>query len=177
MKNNALERLFNYDNTSKPDYSIDEQLASGDELDEFSLDGMSDTSRMALFNRVGKHIEEPEFIKEDPGFVNEEPKFIEEDPKPVIKEKLPEKVIVESAEEVEVELPVIEKPKVKPVKKVSKEVKKMDKKKEVTNSSIDVLLDKLCQTLLEELKQSDVTIFNFDKEQMEVLYDHIINKL
>lgn len=163
MKNNALERLFNYDNTSKPDYSIDEQLASGDELDDFSLDGMSDTSRMALFNRVGKHVEEPEFIKEDP--------------KPVIKEKLPEKVIVESTEEVEVEMPVIEKPKAKPVKKVSKEVKKMDKKREVANSSIDVLLDKLCQTLLEELKNSDVTIFNFDKEQMEVLYDHIINKL
>lgn len=136
----ALDRLFNYETISEDRYSVDEQFASGNEAEGFSLEDMSEKSRDALMSKL------------------------EGKPKKKVEPKVEEEVIAKPKPKIKQEV----------VKEVIKEEPRVISKKVATPDSI---LDKLVELLLEEIQKTEISILNFNKEEMSIIYNRLIDKV
>lgn len=88
----ALDRLFNYETVSEDRYSVDEQFASGNEAEGFSLEDMSEKSRDALMSKLEgkpkKKVEpkvEEVVVKPKPKVKQEIREEVKEEPKVITK--------------------------------------------------------------------------------------------
>ena len=157
MANDALERLFNSNNQEQSNYSLDEQMESAND-DDF-LEGMSDSSKSALFKATEVTLDEIDTSQdeEDDGIILSKVEEVEKNENKDLfnnignTEKTPRKK---------------RKPKTNIEQKESSNI----------SSNCNPIMDQLAKDIIDDLRKRNYKISRFDDSMMELIFAYMYNK-
>lgn len=174
MSQNALERLFNNNNDSHREYTLEEQMASAEETDDF-LDSMSTESKDALMNKIQEvTIDEPDDVTYSEPTPEQQPYNM-----PIQQEPMTTAPVTPTPVQQVTSTTEPEEKKEKPTRGRPK--KHTETPVEHSNNSIEdtlfvPIMDQLAKDLIDDLIKNDYKISRFTTEQMKIVYDYMYNK-
>lgn len=174
MSQNALERLFNNNNNdSHREYTLEEQMASAEETDDF-LNSMSTESKDALMNKI------QEVTMDEPDDVTySEPTPEQSYTAPIQPEPMTTTPVTPTPVQQVESVSEPEEKKEKPTRGRPK--KHTGAPVEHSNNPIEdtlfvPIMDQLAKDLIDDLIKNDYKISRFTTEQMKIVYDYMYNK-
>ena len=196
MAKDALERLYDSNSQEESSYSLEEQMESAENNEDF-LDGMSSEAEDALFKSVTEvtmdeepsvTVDEPEVTVDEPEMVDltddEEEDLIACDPsilddireaeegmKP--QEELFNNNNVQQTESTAVET-VIE-PK-RGRRKSNKSNVDTESNAILSNNAYDPIMDQIAKDVIDDLRKSNYKISRFDDATMKIVFDYMYRK-
>lgn len=186
MANDALERLYNSNMQEQSDYSLEEQMDSATNEEEF-LEGMSDASKSALFRAteitlddVQENVKE-DISEEDDGIILSNPNVLDTNVSE-IEEKMPleSKISDEIEDNSSNEVLFNNKKEIKKSRKPRKPRALVENKStvETTTSTAEFnpIMDQLAKDVIDDLRMNKYKISRFDNSTMELVFAYMYSK-
>lgn len=168
MAQDALERLFSSNNQEESTYSVEEQLDSIDDDDDF-LDGMSSAAEDALFKSV------IEVTLDEP--TSEELESEENDEVIVSNPSIIENSNESTKEELFNNNNGEDENANKKSRKTRKPRKTVDvNTNEVLSNAFNPIMDQLAKDVIDDLRKSKYKISRFDNNTMEIVFNYMYSK-
>jgi hypothetical protein len=189
MANDALERLYNSNMQEQSNYSLEEQMDSATNEEEF-LEGMSDASKSALFKATEITLEdiEEDVSEEDDGIILSNPNILDTNTTE-IEENVPSESkisdeIEDNSSEIEDnssnEVLFNNKKEIKKSRKPRKPRTLVENKStvETTTSTAEFnpIMDQLAKDVIDDLRMNKYKISRFDNSTMELVFAYMYNK-
>lgn len=182
MANDALERLYNSNMQEQSDYSLEEQMDSATNEEEF-LEGMSDASKSALFKATEITLDDvqEDISEEDDEIILSNPNILDIN-STEIEENIPSesKISDEIEENSSNEVLFNNKKEIKKSRKPRKPRTLVENKPTVetttSNAEFNPIMDQLAKDVIDDLRMNKYKISRFDNSTMELVFAYMYNK-